>query len=63
MLDFLMQPQRCAKSARRLLRNLLKKQDFAPKRITTDKLKSYAVAIRKAAPCRWYRQSVDVLGD
>jgi transposase-like protein len=29
------------------LRKLLKKQDFAPKRITTDKLKSYAVAIRK----------------
>jgi len=29
-----------------LLRKLLKKQGFAPKRITTDKLKSYAVAIR-----------------
>ena len=31
-----------------MLRKLLKKQGFAPKRITTDKLKSYAVAIRKA---------------
>jgi transposase-like protein len=30
-----------------LLRKLLKKQGFAPKRIITDKLKSYAVAIRK----------------
>ncbi|MEX2408996.1 MAG: DDE-type integrase/transposase/recombinase, partial [Rhodovibrionaceae bacterium] len=44
---FLVRPRRCAKSARRLLRKLLKKQGFAPKRITTDKLKSYAVAIRK----------------
>jgi transposase-like protein len=46
VLDFLVQPQRCAKSARRLLRKLLKKQGYAPKRITTDKLRSYAVAIR-----------------
>jgi len=30
-----------------LFRKLLKKQSFAPTRITTDKLKSYAVAIRK----------------
>jgi putative transposase len=41
VLDFLVQPRRCAKSARRLLRKLLKKQGFAPKRITTDKLNSY----------------------
>ena len=47
VLDFLVQPRRCAKSARRLLRKLLKKQGFAPKRIITDKLRSYAVAIRK----------------
>ena len=47
VLDFLVQPRRCARSARRLLRKLLKKHGFAPKRITTDKLKSYAVAIRK----------------
>jgi putative transposase len=47
VLDFLVQPRRCAKSARRLLRKLLKKQGFAPKQITTDKLKSYAVAIRE----------------
>ena len=47
VLDFLVQPRRCAKSARRLLRKLLKKQAFAPKRITTDKLRSYAVAIRE----------------
>ena len=47
VLDFLVQPRRCARSARRLLRKLLKKHGFAPKRITTDKLKSYAVAIRE----------------
>ena len=47
VLDFLVQPRRCARSARRLLRKLLKKQGFAPERITTDKLKSYAVAIRE----------------
>jgi transposase-like protein len=46
VLDLLVQPRRCAKSARRLLRKLLKKQGYAPKRITTDKLKSYPVAIR-----------------
>jgi putative transposase len=33
--------------ARKILRKFLKKQGFAPKRITTDKLKSYAVAICK----------------
>ena len=43
VLDFLVQPRRCARSARKLL----KKQGFAPKQITTDKLKSYAIAIRK----------------
>lgn len=47
VLDFLVQPRRCARSARRLLRKLLKKQGYAPTRITTDKLKSYAVAIRE----------------
>jgi len=47
VLDFLVQRRRCARSAARLLRKLLKKQGFVPKRITTDKLKSYPVAIRK----------------
>jgi transposase-like protein len=47
VLDFLVQRRRCARSAGRLLRKLLKKQGFAPKRITTDKLKSYSVAIRE----------------
>jgi transposase-like protein len=47
VLDFLVQRRRCARSAKRLLRKLLKKQGVAPTHITTDKLKSYPVAIRK----------------
>ncbi len=47
VLDFLVQRRRCTRSARRLLRKLLKKQGFVPKRITTDKLKSYPAAIRQ----------------
>ena len=47
VLDFLVQPRRSARSARKLLRKLMKKHGFAPERITTDKLKSYAVAIRE----------------
>jgi putative transposase len=46
-LDFLVQPRRCARSARRLLRKLLKRPGFAPQCITTDKLKSYPHAIRE----------------
>jgi transposase-like protein len=58
VLDFLVQRRRCARSARRLLRKLLKKQGFAPKRITTDKLKSYAVAIRKERVCAVHDQGL-----
>ena len=47
VLDFLVQPRRCAKSAKRLLRKLLKKQGFVPQRITSDKLRSYGAAIRQ----------------
>lgn len=47
VLDFLVQSRRNAKAARRLLRKLLKKQGFAPKRIITDKLRSYPAAIKQ----------------
>lgn len=40
VLDFLVQRRRCARSARRWLRRLLRKQGPAPKRIAADKLKS-----------------------
>ena len=58
VLDFLVQRRRCARSARRLLRKLLKKQGFAPKRITTDKLKSYPVAIHKERLCAVHDQGL-----
>ena len=41
-----MQSKRNAKAALKLMRKLLKKQGWAPTRITTDKLRSYYVAIR-----------------
>lgn len=47
VLDFLVQSKRNAKAARRLLRKLLKKQGFAPKRLTTDRLRTYLAAIKQ----------------
>ena len=46
VLDFLVQSKRNAKAALKLMRKLLKKQGWPPTRITTDKLRSYHVAIR-----------------
>jgi transposase-like protein len=46
VLDFLVHSKRNAKAALKLMRKLLKKQGWAPTRITTDKLRSYHVAIR-----------------
>ncbi len=46
VLDFLVQSKRNAKAAMKLMRKLLKKQGWAPTRITTDKLRSYHVAFR-----------------
>ncbi len=46
VLDFLVQRRRDANAARRLMKKLLKKQDFAPTRIVTDKLRSYPSAFR-----------------
>ena len=40
VLDFLVQSKRNAKAALKLMRKLLKKQGWAPTRITTDKLRS-----------------------
>ena len=58
VLDFLVRRRRCARSARRLLRKLLKKQGFAPERITTDKLKSYPFAIREQRLCAIHEQGL-----
>ena len=46
VLDFLVQSKRNVKAALKLMRKLLKKHGWTPTRITTDKLKSYHVAIR-----------------
>ena len=46
VLDFLVQSKRNARAALKLLRKLLKKHGWAPTRITTDRLRSYHVAIR-----------------
>ena len=46
VLDFLVQSKRNARAALKLMRKLLKKHGWVPKRITTDKLRSYHVAIR-----------------
>jgi putative transposase len=47
ILDLLIQPRRDKRAAVRLMRKLLKKQGFAPKRAVTDKLPSYAAAFRE----------------
>src|ERR1700739_1145889 len=46
VLDMLVQRRRDSRAALRLMRKLLKKQGFAPKSPTTDKLGSYAAAVR-----------------
>ena len=46
VLGFLVQSKRNAQAALKLMRKLLKKQGGPPTRITTDKLRSYHVAIR-----------------
>ena len=46
VLDFLVQSKRNARAALKLLRKLLKKNGWAPTRITSDRLRSYHVAIR-----------------
>jgi putative transposase len=46
VLDFLVQPRRNAKAAKKLMKKLLKKQGFLPTRIVTDRLRSYTAAFR-----------------
>ena len=52
VLDFLVQSKRNAGAALKLMRKLLKKHGWVPKRITTDKLRSYHVAIRTLSMTR-----------
>lgn len=50
VLDEIVQTRRNTKAARRLLIRLLKNQGLAPKRIVTDKLRSYGAARRQVMP-------------
>jgi len=47
VLDILVQRRRDTRAALRLMRKLLKKHGFAPKLVVTDKLRSYASALRR----------------
>ena len=46
VLEILVQRRRDKRAAVRLMRKLLRKQGFAPKKVTTDKLGSYGAAVR-----------------
>jgi len=50
VLDEIVQTRRNAKAAKRLLMRLLKKQGVVPKRMITDKLRSYGAAKRQVMP-------------
>jgi putative transposase len=50
VLDEIVQARRDTKAARRLLVRLMKKQGLSPKRIVTDKLRSYGAAKRQIMP-------------
>ncbi|GEN61421.1 IS6 family transposase [Acetobacter nitrogenifigens DSM 23921 = NBRC 105050] len=55
VLDEILQRRRNTKAARRVLTRLLKKQGARPKRMITDKLKSYGAARRQLMPCVEHR--------
>ncbi|TZG32345.1 IS6 family transposase [Agrobacterium sp. B1(2019)] len=55
VLDEIVQVRRDTKAAKRLLIRLLKKQGLAPKRIVTDKLRSYGAAKRDVMPAIEHR--------
>ncbi|WP_372573542.1 IS6 family transposase [Ruegeria jejuensis] len=50
VLHELLRPKRDKRAAKRLLRRLIKRLGFIPKRIITDKLRSYGAAKREVAP-------------
>lgn len=55
VLDEIVQTRRNTKAARRLLIRLMKKQGCLPKRIVTNKLRSYAAARRQVMPAVEHR--------
>jgi len=55
VLDEIVQTRRNTKAAKRVLTRLLKKQGLAPKRIITDKLRSYGAARQQVMPAVEHR--------
>lgn len=55
VLDEIVQSRRNTKAAKQLLMRPLKKQGFAPKRMITDKLRSYGAARRQVMPAVGHR--------
>jgi putative transposase len=55
VLDEIVQTRRNTKAAKRLLTRLLSKQGMAPKRMITDKLRSYGAAKRQVMPAIEHR--------
>jgi putative transposase len=51
ILEVLVQRRRDRRAAVKLMRKLTRKQGFAPKRVVTDKLRSYGVAFRHLRLC------------
>jgi putative transposase len=50
VLEEILRPRRDKRAAKRLLIKLMKRWSFVPKRIITDKLRSYGAAKREVAP-------------
>jgi putative transposase len=48
VLDVLVQSRRDSRTALRLMRKLLRRQEFVPKLLVTDKLRSYGSAFRQS---------------
>ncbi len=57
VLDILVQSRRNAHAAKRFFRKLLRRLQYAPRVIVTDKLRSYAAAKREILPHTEHRQS------
>jgi putative transposase len=57
VLDILVQERRDANAAKRFFRRLLKRLDYVPRVIVTDKLRSYGVAKHHLLPDVEQRQS------
>src|ERR1700736_1187730 len=58
VLDMLVQRRRDKRAALRLMRKLLRRQGFAPKFLTTDKLGSYGAAFRHLRPTCPHQQGL-----